>query len=148
VLESLAVGRFIFTVAVGVWLGTLVSFSYIVLPSIHAVLSGNQSRELLRRLFPHYYLSGVVCGLLALAAVSLTPASPSLPIGERLRLALPVALAVVCFLVARQVLLPRLHGLGADKEPARYQRLHQFAAMLNSTALAMLVLVLAAVSTR
>ena len=33
-------GRFIFATAVGVWLGTVVSFSFVMLPTIHAVLSG------------------------------------------------------------------------------------------------------------
>jgi hypothetical protein len=140
-------GRFVFTLAVGVWLGALVSFSYVFLPTVHATLTGSDLRALLQRLFPRYYSIGIVCGLMALACVSLTPSSPSLPLGERLRLAIPVALALLCTLATRQFLLPRLAKLESSSEPA-YARLHQVAAMLNTTTLAMLVLVLAAAVTR
>lgn len=140
-------GRFIFTVAVGVWLGTVVSFSFVFLPTVHATLQGSESRRLLQRLFPRYYLVGISCGLIALACVSLTPPTPSLPLGERLRLAIPVAIGLLCALATRQILLPRLEKLNSTAEPA-YGRLHQAATMLNTTALAMLVLVLAAVVTR
>ena len=67
-------GRFIFVTAVAVWLGTVVSFSFVILPAIHAVL-GDQASTLLNRLFPRYYVVGIICGLIALAAVSLAPSA-------------------------------------------------------------------------
>ena len=140
-------GRFVFTVAVAVWLGTLVSFSYVFLPTVHARLRGRESRDLLQKLFPRYYMVGIVCGLVALACVSLTPSSPSLPFGERLRLAIPIAIGLLCALGTRQFLLPRLEKIESTSERA-YARFHQASAMLNTTTLAMLVLVLAAVVTR
>lgn len=140
-------GRFIFLTAVAVWLGTVVSFSYVILPTIHRVASG-QTLDLLRRLFPRYYSTGLVCGLIALAAVSLAPTSPGLPLGERVRLAFPVVVALICTLAAQQLLLPRLVAMQGRTEEERYARLHQFSAMLNSTVLAMLVLAVAAIATR
>jgi hypothetical protein len=140
-------GRFIFLTAVAVWLGTVVSFSYVLLPTIHRAAEG-QASQLLRRLFPRYYSTGIVCGLIALAAVSLAPTTPTLPPPERVRLAFPVVVALICTLAAQQLLLPRLAALQGKSEEARYARLHQFSAMLNSTVLAMLVLAVAAIATR
>jgi hypothetical protein len=140
-------GRFIFVTAVAVWLGTVVSFSYVILPTIHRVIGG-QAAELLHRLFPRYYSTGLVCGLTALAAVSLAPTTPGLPPAERVRLAFPVVVALICTLAAHQWLRPKLAAMQGKSDEARYARLHQFSAMLNSTVLAMLVLAVAAISTR
>lgn len=142
-----AMGRFIFATAVGVWLGTVVSFSFVMLPTIHAVLSG-RATALLDQLFPRYYMVGLLCGLTALAAVSLAPTTPLLPFSERLRLAFPVAFALLCTLVGQQVLLPRLQRNRGEANETTFARLHQVSAALNSTVLAMLVLAVAAVATR
>ena len=140
-------GRFIFATAVGVWLGTVVSFSFVMLPTIHAVMSG-RATALLDQLFPRYYMVGLLCGLTALAAVSLAPTTPLLPFSERLRLAFPVAVSLLCTLIGQQVLLPRLQRNRGEANEATFARLHQVSAALNSTVLAMLVLAVAAVATR
>jgi hypothetical protein len=140
-------GRFIFSMAVAVWLGTVVSFSYVMLPTIHAVLD-REARGLLHHLFPRYYVIGIVCGLIALAAVSLAPPSVRLPMGERVRLAFPIVVSLLCTLVAQRFLLPRMAGPRRAEDEAEFARLHRFSAMLNSTVLAMLILAVAALATR
>ena len=140
-------GRFIFATSIGVWLGTVVSFSFVMLPVIHAVLSERAS-ALLDHLFPRYYTVGLLCGLTALAAVSLAPTTPLLPFSERVRLAAPVAVSLLCTLVGQQVLLPRLQRDRGGSNEASFARLHQVSAALNSATLAMLVLAVAAVTTR
>ncbi len=140
-------GRFLFTTSVGVWLGTVVCFSFIILPTIHAKLQ-DRARHLLDDLFPRYYWTGVVCGLISLAAVSLAPQNPAFPFAERVRLAFPVVVSLACTLVAQRFLLPRMSHPGVDKPPPIDERLHRFSVMLNSTVLAMLVLAVAAVATR
>ena len=134
--------RFLFVSAVGVWLGTVISFSFVVLPTIHRVSAPGDATRLLRRLFPRYYGAGIVCGFLALGLVSVARSADSLPIGEAARLALPVAGGLLCSLIARQVLLPRLQA-AHDGEPERYLRLHTVSTMLNSTVIALLALALA-----
>lgn len=141
-------GRFLFTCAVGTWLGTVVSFSYVFLPVVHATMEGPVARRLLHRLFPAYYLTGLSCGLIALAAVAFAPAGPALPLGDRIRLAVPVAFALLCTLGAWQLLLPYMEKIDAQAAPTRYARAHRVGAMLNTTVLAALVLVVAAVATR
>ncbi len=140
-------GRFLFTTSVGVWLGTVVCFSFVILPTVHATLEG-KARFLLDELFPKYYWIGVICGLISLAAVSLAPTNPDFPFGERIRLAFPVVVSLACTLVAQRVLLPRLSHPGTMEPPPVDERLHRFSVMLNTTVLAMLILAVAAVATR
>jgi hypothetical protein len=141
------VGRFVFTLAVGVWIGTLVSFSYVILPGIHRWGREGQARDLLRHLFPRYHLTGIVCGLIALAVIAMAPRNAAFGAGERVLLGAPVAVALLCAMIGRQVLLPRLAALDSGDQPGAFERAHQIAAMLNTTSLAMLLLALAAVTT-
>lgn len=141
-------GRFIYATSVAVWLGTVVSFSFAFLPLIHNVLERGRARELLHRMFPRYYGTGLACGLIAIASVSLTPDSPLLPFAERVRLAFPIVVSLLCTLSGYALLFPRLAQIQPNDEPQRYARLHQVSAMLNSTVLAMLILAMAATVTR
>lgn len=140
-------GRFLYTLAVGLWLGTLVSFSYVFLPAIHGALPQGAARDLLRHLFPRYHLAGILFGAMALAVVAMTPAGPAFDVERRILLGAPVAVALLCAMIGRQVLLPRLAEIDAEAQPDAFARVHQIAAMLNTTALALLVLALAAVCT-
>jgi len=136
--------RLAFGLAIGTWLGAIVSLTYIVTPVAHGTFDPRDARRLLRPLFPRHYSLGIVCGFLALTTILL--GKDSLPREEVLRLAVPTAIALVCTVVGRQVMLPRLRDRdGAD--PA-FGRLHQLAAMLNSTTLGALVLAMAAALAR
>lgn len=135
--------RFVFVVAVAVWLGTVVSFSFVMLPTIHRVSAPGDATRLLRRLFPRYHIAGIVCGFIALTCVSVARSADTLPVSEAVRLALPVAGGLVCSLVAYHVLLPRLRETH-DRNQERFMRLHNLSTMLNSTVLALLLLAVAA----
>lgn len=130
-----------FVMAVAVWLGTVVCFSFVVLPTIHRVSAPGDATRLLRQLFPRYYLATIVCGFVALGAVSFAR-SNGLPVSEALRLALPVAGGLLCSLISRYVVLPRLRAL-PSRDDERYLRLHTISSMLNSTTLALLLLAVA-----
>jgi hypothetical protein len=134
--------RLVFVCAVAVWLGSVVCFSYVVLPAIHRESAPGDATRLLRRLFPRYYGTGIGCGFLALAIVSLARAANALPLGEALRLGLPVAGGLTCSLVAHQFILPRMRD-ARERHPERYERLHAISAMLNSTVVASLFLAIA-----
>jgi drug/metabolite transporter (DMT)-like permease len=134
--------RFLFVLAVGTWLGTVVCFSFVILPAIHRVSAPPDATRLLRQLFPRYYWAGIGCGFAALALVSLARTADTLPVPEALRLALPVAGGLVCSLIAYYVLQPRMRA-AHDGDPERYAHLHRLSTMLNSTVLALLLLAVA-----
>jgi uncharacterized protein DUF4149 len=131
--------RLVFACAIGTWLGSVVSLTYIVTPVAHGTFEAPDARRLLRPLFPRHYALGIACGFLALATILVGKAS--LPREEVLRLALPTSIALVCTVIGRQTLLPRLREL--DGGDPRFARLHQLAAMLNTTTIGALVLAMA-----
>ena len=136
--------RLAFALAIGTWLGAVVSLTYIVTPTAHGAFAPGDARRLLRPLFPRHYALGIACGFLALATVLL--GKESLPHDEVLRLAVPTSIGLVCAVVGRQVLVPRLREL--DRDDPRFGRLHQISAMLNSTTLGALILAMAAAVAR
>ena len=136
---KLARMRLLFTLAIGTWLGSIVSLTYIVTPTAHGAFDPRDARRLLRPLFSRHYSLGIVCGFLALATI--LAGKESLPYEHVLRLAVPTAVGLVCTVVGRQLLLPRLRAL--DGDDPRFGRLHQWSAMLNSTTLGALILALA-----
>jgi hypothetical protein len=133
-----------YSLAVATRLGAVVALTFVVTPGAHGTLPTDDARRLLRPLFPRFFLLGLCCGFGALATV--LAGRDVLSRAEALRLALPAAAALACTLVSYFVLLPRLRDLPRD-DP-RYARIHQVAAMLNTTTLAALVLAMAAVVTR
>jgi hypothetical protein len=125
--ESPAVLRVLFVTAVGVWLGTVICFSYVVWPALHRCSAPDDATRLLGRLFPRNYLACIVCGFITSTIVSVARSADTL-----LRLALPVAGGFVCSLVAHYVLHPRMkaaHSSGSE----RYARLYGVSTMPNST---------------
>jgi hypothetical protein len=129
-----------YSLAVATWLGAVVALTFVVTPGAQGALPPGDARRLLSPLFPRFFLLGLLCGFGALAAVA--AGRDVLSRAEALRLALPAAAALACTLVSYFVLLPRLHDLPRD-DP-RYGRVHQLAAMLNTTTLAALMLTMAA----
>lgn len=136
--------RLVFALAVGTWLGTVVSLTYLVTPIVHSRFETTEARRLLRPLFPAHYALGIGCGFLALG--TLLAVKAALPYELLLRLAIPTSVALVCTIVGRQVLLPRLRAL--DGNDPRFGRLHQWSAMLNLTTMGALVLAMAAAVSR
>ncbi len=131
--------RLLFCLAIATWLGSVVCISFVVAPVAHSYFPTAEARRFLRPLFPRYYLLGVLCGFVALAVVLLGRAGLSQE--ELARLTIPVAVAMVTSLVGGMLILPRLRDL--DGEDDRFSRLHQIAAMLNTTTLFALALAIA-----
>jgi hypothetical protein len=132
--------RLVFALAIATWLGAIVSLTYVVTPTAHGSFDPRDARRLLRPLFVRHYTLGIACGFVAL--VTILANKESLPYDHVLRFALPTGVGLVCTVVGRQVLLPRLRAL--DGDDPRFGRLHQYSAMLNSTTLGALVLAMAA----
>ena len=137
--QARAMLRLLFTLAIGTWLGAIVSLTYIVTPTAHGTFDPRDARRLLRPLFPRHYTLGIACGFVALLTILVGKASLSPE--QALRLALPTGVGLVCTVVGRQVLLPKLREL--DRNDPRFGWLHQISAMLNTTTLAALALAMA-----
>lgn len=131
--------RLLFCLAIAIWLGSVVTVSFVVAPVAHGTFPAAEARRFLRPLFPRYYRLGSICGFIALGVVLLGRAGLSQE--ELARLTIPVAVAMVASLIGGEFILPRLRDL--DGEDERFARLHQVSAMLNTTTLAALVLAVA-----
>lgn len=131
--------RLLFCLAIAIWLGSVVTVSFVVAPVAHGTFPTAEARRFLRPLFPRYYRLGFICGFVALGVVLLGRAGLSQE--ELARLTIPVAVAMVASLIGGEWILPRLRDL--DGEDERFARLHQVSAMLNTTTLAALVLAVA-----
>ena len=114
------------------WLGSIMFFSFVVAPTVHAVLERPDAARLMRTMFPRYYLFGVICGLLAIAS--------ALAVANDLKLTIPLVIATVLSAYARQVLTPALDEARRNSDDDRFARLHVQSVRLNLVALAALLL--------
>lgn len=58
----MAVARFLHLLALSVWVGTIVFFSFVAAPSIFSALPREMAGRAVAAIFPRYYLLGGVCG--------------------------------------------------------------------------------------
>ena len=100
---------------------------------MHEVFERPQAARLLSRLFPRYYLFGVICGAVSTGA--------AIGLNGDLRLTAPLVVATVLSIYARQVLTPALEAARAGADERRFARLHVSSVRLNLVALAALLLV-------
>jgi hypothetical protein len=114
------------------WLGSIVFFSFVVAPTVHAVLERPDAARLMRTMFPRYYLFGMICGGIALACAIAT--------ANDLKLTVPLVVATVLSAYARQVLTPALDEARRDSDDDRFASLHVQSVRLNLVALVSLLL--------
>ncbi|HEV8716090.1 MAG TPA: DUF4149 domain-containing protein [Candidatus Binatia bacterium] len=128
-------------IAVGVWLGAMVFFASVVAPTVFGSLEPQLAGHMIRRVFPRYYLFGLIC----LSIASLTSVF-------RPNASLWVTVACVLMLgatwYARQVLMPQVNA-ARDAMLARnethspeFERLHKRSVQLNTTEMAVCLLLL------
>jgi len=105
--------RFIYLLALAVWIGSMTFFSFLAAPSIFKVLPREEAGTVVTAIFPKYYWLGVVCGVVALAT--------SLVLGVRTRwsvllLARSILLGIMIVGVLYSVLVlqPKMHAVKAQ----------------------------------
>lgn len=71
--ESLMVTplRFIYTLSIAIWLGSMFFFTFIASPSVFHVLPGILAGDVVADIFPKYYLVSYICGSLLLLTLLL-----------------------------------------------------------------------------
>jgi hypothetical protein len=151
--------RFALLLALAVWIGGIVFFSFFTAPALFGVLPREAAGRVTAAIFPRYYVLGVVCGGVALLAVLLlrwrAPAAdrglPVAPVLLFLMLALTFY-ARIGILPEASSLRARLHAEvgtpGADEARRRFEALHRRAVILNGMVLAGGVGVLALLARR
>jgi uncharacterized membrane protein len=143
--------RFVHLLALGLWIGEIVFFSFVVAPALFQTLDPTAAGQVVSVIFPRYYLLGIAAGAAALATGVVLARSAG---GSRWWLATlaAVALGLASMAWAGWVVQPEAHRLRAamqaagesSPEAAAFKRLHARAVTLNVVALAAALAALAA----
>ncbi len=117
-------------IALGVWLGTMVFFASVVAPTVFGTLEPLLAGQMIRRIFPRYYLFGLICLSIATLASLIAPSSSLWII-----VACAVMLGITFY--ARQMLMPQVNAArdamleAGETRSAEFKRLHQRSVQLN-----------------
>jgi len=136
----LRVTEVVATGTVGVWLGTIVFFSFVVAPRAFAVLEDDSAGELVNAVFPRYYSIGTALGVVAFVAGVVRGFLDGFGLYLGLYLG-TVGISVFVALLSRFYLTPRIKDADGESEGDAFGRYHDASVKLNSV---MLVSVIAA----
>ena len=125
-------------IAVSLWLGVMLFFAFVVAPAAFGALEREAAGRFVSAVFPRYYLTGAVLGVVALLGCIARGMANGWTRAEWLALSL-VSLMLALTLYAWIVVLPAAHaarsamrGGGPDtEETARFARLHRLSSALN-----------------
>jgi uncharacterized membrane protein len=138
----LGIAKGAFWLALIVWLGGVVFFSFVVAPSVFGALSQETAGQVVGAIFPRYYVLGAASGVVALVAALALRRGTAATTAWSLISAM-LALMLVATLYAgwavfprAQALRPRLHEVAADPGiKVEFDRLHHRAVQLNGAVL-------------
>lgn len=135
--------KWLHLVALGVWLGSIVFFSFAVAPQVFSALPRADAGRVVSAIFPIYYYVGYGCGFVALLTALLLrgTASTATRIWTISATVAGVMLAVTLY--AGLVVQPRAHALRAamqdtaevSSSKAEFDHLHRRAVQLNASVL-------------
>jgi hypothetical protein len=125
--------------ALGVWLGAMVFFSFVAAPTVFSVLPEADAGTVVNAVFPKYYVFGAVLGIVALAAGAGRGAVTGFAT-PLLALLGATLVGVVLFAYSRWVLVPRMEAAGDDA----FERYHRQSVILNGLAMLAVVAALTA----
>ncbi|SEV99267.1 DUF4149 domain-containing protein [Halobacterium jilantaiense] len=101
------------TGALGVWLGSIVFFSFVAAPALFSELGSERAGDAVNVVFPRYYVFGVAMAAVALAAWIVGP----LAFGTTeppLAADAGVFMGAAANIYARYVLVPKMEAAGSD----------------------------------
>jgi hypothetical protein len=113
--------------ALGIWLGTILFFSFVGAPRLFRALDEAAAGRAVNAIFPRYYTLGIGLGAVAAAATVAGTAvrSPAAATGALLG---AVGIAASANAYARWVLIPRMDAAGDDG----FARYHRQSVVLNA----------------
>jgi uncharacterized membrane protein len=105
--------RFVYLLALALWIGGMVFFSFMAAPSIFRVLPREEAGKVVSDIFPKYYWQGLICGAVALIT------SMALGLRDRWNILLIVrtimiGVMILGILYAVVVLQPKVHAVRAQ----------------------------------
>ncbi|USZ68388.1 DUF4149 domain-containing protein [Halorussus salilacus] len=109
--------------SLGVWLGSIVFFSFVAAPTTFDVL-GDDAGRVVNAIFPKYYSFGAALGVVASGAALAVRIGPY----DGLALVALPLVGVALDLYARQVLIPKMEDAGDDA----FARYHKQSVALNA----------------
>ena len=140
--------RVLHLVAIAIWVGAVVFFSFVTAPALFAALPRDMAGRATAAIFPRYYLLGWICGSVALTSALLQVLLQG--VAERRLLAGLLLLAAMlgASLYAGRGILPRAAAARlVQADPVRasehaeakalFDRLHRQSVMLNGAVLLM-----------
>jgi hypothetical protein len=135
--------NFLELLAMAVWAGAIIFFSFFTAPVLFGVLGKDGAGKVVRALFPRYYLLGVLCG--AVLVMVQIGRGVLWYWGGMIKPAIVLfSILTLLSLYARQVLTPAVNiarDAGTAGKP-RFDALHRRSLMLNGFVLLLLLLYL------
>ncbi|UHH26245.1 DUF4149 domain-containing protein [Halobacterium noricense] len=127
----MSLGSLVVHAALGMWLGSIVFFSFVAAPALFDELGEERAGDAVNVVFPRYYSFGIWMGTIVLVVWALGPtvadvAEPALVAD------VGVVAAFLANLYARYQLIPKMEAAGSDA----FARYHKQSVGLNLVALA------------
>jgi uncharacterized membrane protein len=134
--------RFLYLLALALWVGEVVCFSFVVAPAVFAVLDAPRAGDVVGAIFPRYYALGTGAGAVALAGALVLARRATAP-GWWTGAVVALTLGLAATLWAGRVVFPRAQllrvalqarGEAPAADPA-FRRAHRTAVALNGVTL-------------
>ena len=129
----MTLAEFLFLVCWSLWLGSVVFFSWILLPAIHSELKTEQAAPLLHVVFRRYYIFGIALGTICMIVSLSTRPDP--------RIWVPLGIATLLTGYSLQVVTAELSRARRDNDDEAFGRAHITSVRINLVVLAALFLV-------
>lgn len=137
--------KWLYLVALAAWGGSIIFLSAVIAPTVFRTLAAADAARLMRRIFPKYYLLGLICAVAGIVCVGCLLFERAFGKWSGIGSLLLLAATGGTQFWLRQTVAPRLEQLRDRKEAApeanaEWRALHQLSVRLNA---AVLVCVLA-----
>jgi hypothetical protein len=115
--------------ALGIWLGTVIFFSFFVAPRAFEVLEDADAARFVNAVFPRYYNFGILLGAVIVVATAGDLPTTGSPLARPVPLAAAVGVGANAY--ARWYLVPKMEGAEGDE----FWRYHTQSVLLNGLTL-------------
>ena len=131
--------RAIYLLALVLWVGSILFFSFVGAPAIFKTLPREQAGDVVGTIFPKYYAIGTICGLAALGSLFALSRGGRVPLVAACVLVAMIGVNLYAQVVVQKQVqavkaqLRIVQGGGEDVKPVRerFSRLHAFSMILN-----------------